>query len=126
MAKHSACRDANSLPAPAKSTAIGRSYRNSVKNYPFWDYPKLGSLSCADGFTRAQTRQIGPFRRANRILPSHDRGKEEGGADTAATGRKAIEAPVIRSQIRGRRATDRRRGIHSDLSRYLCGLSGDY
>src|SRR5947209_3306801 len=33
-----------------------------------WDNPMLGSVCCTDGFPRAQTRQIGPFGRANCLL----------------------------------------------------------
>jgi hypothetical protein len=82
----------------------------------------LGSLFRANGFTQAQTRQIRPFGRAKRIVRSHDRGQKEGPADTARAGHPALQAPVIRGQIRRRRAADRRSRVRRDLSRHLRGL----
>ena len=39
-----------------------------LKNILFWDNPMIGSVSRADGHSRAQTRQISPFRGPNRLL----------------------------------------------------------
>ena len=108
-------------------TRNGKYHRNDVGTqdegtFLFWDYPNIGSLSRADGFRRAQTRQIGPFCGSDRTLQSYDRGKEERGADTAGSGRKAFKTAVVRCQIRRRRAADRCRGIHSDLPRDLGGF----
>ena len=89
----------------------------ALRFIPFWDYPNIGSLSRADGFTRAQTRQVGPFCRADGTLQSYDRGEKARRADAAGFGHEASQDPVVRCQIRGRRAANRCRGIRSDLSR---------
>jgi hypothetical protein len=76
-------RDGNSLPLPGKSTGWPENEATGLKYIPFWDNPMFGSVSRADGYSRAQTRQIGPFLRADRVLRVDDQGTEDGWLDPA-------------------------------------------
>src|ERR1700680_1411106 len=64
--------DGNSLPLPDKSTGWPENAATGLKYIPFWDNPMIGSVSRADGSPRAQTRQIGPFRKPDRLLRAYD------------------------------------------------------
>jgi hypothetical protein len=53
--------DGNSLPVAEKSTGTKGNRATQLINILFWDNPMFGSVSRADGYSRAQTRQIGSF-----------------------------------------------------------------
>ena len=53
--------DGNSLPVAGKSNGRTENAATELIYIPFWDIPMIGSVSRADGCSRAQIRQIGPF-----------------------------------------------------------------
>jgi hypothetical protein len=64
--------DGNSLPLPGKSTKPPENDATGLKYIPFWDNPMIGSVSRADGYPRAQTRQIRPFHGTSRLVRIDD------------------------------------------------------
>ena len=78
--------ESNSLPVAAKSSQIIQNGQTGLKYIPFWDNPMIGSVFRADGFPRAQTRQIGPFHRAIGFLRANDQGTEGYRLDSTRTG----------------------------------------
>src|ERR1700730_8045764 len=107
--------DGNSLPFPDKSTSWTENAATRLKNILFWDNPMFGSVSRADGYSRAQTRQIGPFRRASCLLRVDDQGAQNRRPDTAPAPQTPSSAAIVCRQIQRRRKAGRRGGIYRDL-----------
>jgi hypothetical protein len=78
--------DGNSLPLRGKSNGKPESAATELKYILFWNNPMIGSVCRADGFPCAQTRQIGPFRRANRLLRTDGEGPQVRRLDPARVG----------------------------------------
>src|SRR6202035_4359539 len=83
----------------------------------------IGSVSRADGSSRAQTRQIGPFYGSVGLLRDDDKSSQKCGFDPARTGRSTPQTAIVRRQIRGRRTPGRCRGVFGGLpgDRDRCG-----
>jgi len=92
-------RDGNSLPVAEKSTGMAENAATELKYILFWDNPMIGSVSRADGSPRAQTRQIGPFRRANSLLRVDDQGAQSRRPDAARARQASTSAAIFCCQI---------------------------